>query len=170
MCTFLDPEIVAAIIGAMLGAFISGFVGCVLAVKLFKKTRHADAMNEFKSVFMETIYSVDEAVGPLEHSNGGYIPIGNRITDILNGYRIKHRRAFIKFGFHVKKKKKNEIEKIYYDYYNPLGATGTDLEIRNKSFSIYNNTPDEIEEKLKRKISGKDLAIENLKKIIDVAK
>ena len=159
------------------GAIISGIIGWVSAIAIFKKQRYADAVDQFKSVFKETYIFIEEIIPnryiPPSKNNpaGSYIlGKGQNISSAVINERPKHKRAIILFSFHANNKRMKNIKKAYDNYYNPLGKTGSLKTIDKLSFGIYNFSEYDIEKSiLNRRISGKNLALENIRKIIKAA-
>jgi hypothetical protein len=94
---------------------------------------------------------------------------GGNICKVLFEERVKHKTAIVRLSFYVSKKKFSKITKAYDHYYNPCGIRGSLKLIYETSFCIYNMDENSIEKIIHRKVSGKDLALENIENVLKAA-
>lgn len=169
--TYIIPTI-TGLGGAYLGARLSfGY-----SKKMLFETRRLYALGDFVSAFTDEIIFIESSppvkVSPAtkESPNVGYI-LGSKgkFCNTLMESRSKHRSAIEIFKFYISEKKYRKIYKAYEKYYNPLHMDETKDIIEKLSFGIYNMHEDEVKKNIGRKISGKNLALENIRKIINAA-
>ncbi len=165
MCSNSITTISATIIGAT----ISGLIGYISSKAFFNKTRVSNAFDEFINAFIDEIVIIEIAVSPKKKKDAYIVKTGQNFSSALYNARSKHRKAIEIFRLYISKKKYRKINKAYEHYYNPLAIEGTIDVIKLLSFGIYNMHEEEVEKSIGRKISGKNLAFENIKNIIKAA-
>ncbi|MBN2319779.1 MAG: hypothetical protein JXR49_11905 [Acidobacteria bacterium] len=174
MCNQSEPinTYIIAIASAIIGGGIGAYFTFLSSKRMLYETRRFNALDRFIGAFIDEIVFIENSV-PLRKSGSGYIIKPNsNISKILLQSRPKHRRAIENLRLYIDRKQYAKIHKAYEKYYNPLNIKEPQDIINKLSFGIYNMHAEEIKKNIKinRKISGKELALENINAIFNAAK
>lgn len=149
------------------GSFISGIVGVGISYYTIKRTNYTKARSEFIVSFVDEIIFITDNI-PMQNIDPTYNPAVKYTTTLLKS-RSKHRKAIEVFGQYISSEKYNKIYNAYENYYNPRHKKET-LEIINTlSFGLYNMDKNEVKNSIGREISGLELALKNINKIVELA-
>jgi len=152
------PDWLINILCVFIGAIIAGFYSRY-SVRCHEKLR---ACADFRNAFIDEILFIQESIRE------------NKTWDILkelDDARPKHRKALETLLPILSCREKNKIRKAYKNYYNPgKSKDSSEKVIYYTSFSLYASDKDKVESVIHRKINGRELALENLEKLINTAK
>lgn len=152
------PDWLIQIICVFIGAIIAGFYSRY-AVRHQEKLR---ACADFRNAFIDEILFIQELIR--ENKTGD-------ILKELNDARPKHRKALETLLPNLSFSEKNKIKEAYNNYYNPRNSNdSSEKVIRGLSFALYASDKDIVKSAIGREIDGRELALENLEKLINSAK
>jgi hypothetical protein len=159
-------------------AFSGIFFGAILTYwyskKLFYESSQNSALDEFIKAFTDTKLFIENYTPNTKDLSGDSIsiyPTGKiGFCESLLSFRGTHQRAIEVFSHCISKEKYDKIKKAYENYYNPRNEKGSPEMIHLMSFSVYNWTKKWIKKEFKKDIIGKELAFENINKILDAAR
>ena len=155
------------IISNLITAIISLLGGFWVGIYTVKKTNIEKARTNFKVAFIDEIIFIADNISS-QNSDPPYNPPIN-YTDTLLKARSKHRKAIEVFRQYISSEKYNKINNAYENYYNPRQEKGTPETINILSFGLYNMSKNEINNIIGREIYGLELALENIKEIVELA-
>jgi|GEM_PF-4567696 len=146
-------QIICVIIGAIIGAG----AGIIISNFTIRKQEKLKALAEFRSIFIGDICYLENADEKKEV-----------ITKYLKSSEPKYRCAIEIVLPYLKPSERDMINKAYEKYRNPIDPKEHDLLV--DSFGVYDCDKEDFKNSCYNNISGRDLAIKNLNKIVYAVK
>ncbi len=168
-----DTDILFNVASAILGAIFGAFTSYVVARKMSAIENSRSALNEFINAFVDTKIMIENYTSKTIDLPNGNVAImldGGGLCEPLLQYRGQHQRALEIFRHYIDERKYKKIKKAYDNYYNPRNEKGSQRVVNILSFGIYKLTQKEMKRFHKGNISGKELALYNIDKILEAAK
>jgi hypothetical protein len=176
VCPHEESNLFIQAVFMIFGAGVAGFVGFIFSYVSYKMARRSKALDEFIDAFIETITLIEESIPnpmvPPESDRPSPGHVVGQVSIICNSLikeKPRHDKAIRIVRCFIGNRKFKKIKKAYDHYYNPKDISGKPMDVFKNSFCVYNLNEFAIDKIFHQKISGKQLALDNIKKIIKAA-